>query len=186
MAVNPMTGLLNTPVPEIPKGPDEPLPGSRPPEIGNEELRVEDIMAWLEGMDPLKPVKIVMASRNFSVSSDIQTIIEENGFVNIFPAKMPSDQKDIRTMLSEKTIPPPKTKMETAAEINSDMREESDAILEAIRKRKKGEQTAKNIPGSGAGISDYLDMLEAAKAAEKEHNRVSLAGRQRERLTGAG
>ncbi len=116
----------------------------RPVEIGDEELRVEDLMAWLEGMDPLKTVRIVMKTRDSVVASDIHTITEEDGTVDIFPTKMPNPQKDLRTMLGERSHPGDWNKDLTTKRKSTG--EAADEILKAIQKRKQNKQN-KQHPG---------------------------------------
>jgi uncharacterized membrane-anchored protein YhcB (DUF1043 family) len=155
------------------RDPDKALPGTRPPEIGDEELRVEDLIAWLETMDPLKPIRIVMKTRNSTVASDIHTIAESFGAdatVDIFPLKMPKDYKDLRQMLAEKARDLRDDDLNetelVAARIDEDL-DEAQTILNAIKKRK---QAAK-------------DRDKQARA--EEQIALETPGRKRERLRGA-
>ena len=180
MAINPTTEL-----------PDQigPLGRIRPEEIGDEELRVEDIMAWLEGMDPLKPVRIVMKTRDSRVVSDIHTITEEDGTVDIFPTKMPTGQKDLRALLAEKaTAMAEKATAEILVGRSDEERsidDSADTILDAIRKRKQASRDKQDPTISSSDISEYLDVMDRAKAEEEELNKLCQIRRQRERLTGA-
>ena len=154
----------------------------RPKEIGDDNpLRVEDVIAWLEGMDPLKPVRIVMKTRDSTTESDIHTITEnfgEGATVDIFPMKMPKDYQDLRQLLAEKAgvladkAGDPGSLMtdEELTAIQSDdddQIDEAQTILNAIRKRK---QAAKD-----------------RDKQEKDRTQMSLEtiGRKRERLRGA-
>lgn len=192
MAVNPMTGLLDTPVPEVTLGPDQACPGTRPPEIGDEELRVEDLMAWLEGMDPLKTVRIVMATKGSVVASDIHTITEEAETVDIFPTKMPNPSshpgQDLRKLLAERAHPKDWDQDSSEKEEDEEC-DEAQIILDAIRRRKKMrtdedcDRVAAELAAAakaGVNLIQYREMVQ-----EKEQDRRQRANRRRERLTGA-
>jgi hypothetical protein len=154
------------------RGPDQALPGSRPQEIGDEELRVEDLIAWLEMMDPLKPVRIVMKTRDSKTESDIHTITESfgtDGSVDIFPLKMPKDYQDLRQLLAERAGNLAEGVLRDRKDQDEEDKEcdEAQTILNAIRKRKQ-----------------------AAKDRDKqEHVKNQMAletiGRKRERTKGA-
>ena len=121
-----------------------PIPGTRPPELGDETLRVEDLIAWLEGFDPLKEVRIVMKTKDTRVASEIFTIEESAETVDIFPTKMPN-YKDLRSMLLEKSKASGGVLRDPdhpEDQISDDTVDEAQTILNAIRKRKKAKADA--------------------------------------------